>query len=83
MGEDNGTDNFDFLVQGWYDNAIMAHPFDKNKVYVAGVNIWEFTATDLKKLIRSLILKIAVRKPSWNLLIFQEVIWGVFWKLGK
>jgi len=50
MGEDNGTDNFDFLVQGWYDNAIMAHPFNKNKVYVAGVNIWEFTATDVKEI---------------------------------
>ena len=49
MSEVNEAENFDFLLQGWYDNAIMAHPFDTNKVYVAGVNIWEFTATDTKR----------------------------------
>ncbi|KXX68859.1 T9SS type A sorting domain-containing protein [Flammeovirga sp. SJP92] len=26
--------------QGWYDNAVMAHPFDENSFYVAGVDIW-------------------------------------------
>jgi photosystem II stability/assembly factor-like uncharacterized protein len=49
MGEVNEADDFNFLKQGSYDNAVMAHPFDSNKVYVAGVDIWEFTATDSKK----------------------------------
>ncbi len=38
----NGTD-VDFLGgQGWYDNTIAAHPFDKDVVYVGGVNLWKF-----------------------------------------
>ncbi|MCV9388407.1 T9SS type A sorting domain-containing protein [Reichenbachiella ulvae] len=33
----------DFLGgQGWYDNTLMAHPFDKDKVYVGGVNLFLF-----------------------------------------
>ncbi|NME71284.1 VPS10 domain-containing protein [Flammeovirga aprica] len=27
--------------QGWYDNAIMAHPYDENSFYVGGVDIWK------------------------------------------
>jgi len=34
-----GLNPEDFLTQGAYDNAIAAHPFDQNSVYVAGVNI--------------------------------------------
>ena len=45
VGELDDLENFDFLIQGSYDNAVLAHPFDSNKVYVAGVNIWEFTLT--------------------------------------
>tara|TARA_R110001606_G_scaffold221776_2_gene369602 strand:+ start:23545 stop:27621 length:4077 start_codon:yes stop_codon:yes gene_type:complete len=53
ISEDGGTswayvsekddNNFDFLEQGDYDNAIMFHPFFDNVVYVAGVNIFKFT----------------------------------------
>ncbi|MFQ5652230.1 MAG: T9SS type A sorting domain-containing protein [bacterium] len=28
------------LGQGFYDNAIAVHPFDKDKVFVAGVDFW-------------------------------------------
>jgi len=39
----SGTDE-DFLGgQGWYNNTIMADPFDADVVYVGGVNIWRFT----------------------------------------
>lgn len=33
----------DFLGgQGWYDNTVLAHPFDENTVYIGGVSIWRF-----------------------------------------
>ncbi len=38
--------NEDFLGgQGWYDNIITAHPYDANKVFVGGVNIFMFELT--------------------------------------
>ncbi|MCX2744950.1 hypothetical protein OO013_13795 [Mangrovivirga sp. M17] len=41
------TTNVDFLGgQGWYDNIIMAHPFDQDVVYVGGVNLWKFTVQE-------------------------------------
>ncbi|NQW28744.1 MAG: T9SS type A sorting domain-containing protein [Flammeovirgaceae bacterium] len=50
VSEAKDEDNFDVLGgQGSYDNAVLAHPFDSNKVYVGGVNIWEFTATETSK----------------------------------
>lgn len=30
--------------QGWYDNALTVDPIDKNRVYVAGVDIYRLTA---------------------------------------
>ncbi len=34
----------DFLGgQGWYDNTVMVHPFDDNKVYFGGVNLFSVT----------------------------------------
>lgn len=27
-------------TQGWYDNTIAVHPFDKQKVFVGGISIW-------------------------------------------
>lgn len=41
VSEENDN-NFDFLVQGDYDNAIMFHPFNDNIVYVAGVSAFKF-----------------------------------------
>jgi len=41
VSEENG-ENFDFLVQGDYDNTIMFHPFNDNIVYVAGVSVFKF-----------------------------------------
>ena len=32
-----------FNTQGWYDNAILAHPFDKSIVYVGGVGVFKVT----------------------------------------
>jgi len=41
--EKNTGDDIDFLGgQGWYDNTILAHPFNADIVYVGGVNIWKF-----------------------------------------
>ena len=31
--------------QGWYDNIIMAHPYDEDIAYVGGVNLWKFQLT--------------------------------------
>jgi photosystem II stability/assembly factor-like uncharacterized protein len=31
--------------QGWYDNTILAHPFDENTVYLGGVQLWKTTMT--------------------------------------
>ncbi len=39
---EKNDNNFDFLQQGDYDNAIMFHPFDDDIVYVAGVSIFKF-----------------------------------------
>lgn len=33
----------DFLGgQGWYDNTIAVHPYDRNSAYVGAVGVWEF-----------------------------------------
>jgi photosystem II stability/assembly factor-like uncharacterized protein len=33
----------DFLGgQGWYDNTVAVHPYDRNTVYAGGVNVWRF-----------------------------------------
>jgi hypothetical protein len=40
-------ENIDFLGgQGWYDNTILAHPFNLNEVYVGGVNLWKFEVSN-------------------------------------
>lgn len=42
--EDDSSKNENFLGgQGNYDNAITAHPFNENEVFVAGVNMWKIT----------------------------------------
>ncbi|MGL1886045.1 MAG: T9SS type A sorting domain-containing protein [Reichenbachiella sp.] len=42
-----GIDNIDYLGgQGGYDNAVMAHPFDENIFYVAGVNVFQVELTN-------------------------------------
>ncbi len=49
LQEEEGSslgNNFDFLVQGWYNNSIMAHPFDVQSVYVGGVSMFKFSQTD-------------------------------------
>jgi len=41
--EVDGGENVHFLGgQGWYDNIITAHPFDRDIVYVGGVNLFRF-----------------------------------------
>ena len=35
--------------QGWYDNIIMAHPFDTNTFYVGGVAVWKVTIDNENK----------------------------------
>ncbi len=50
----NGGDSWDFVnvqyngnplaflgSQGWYDNTIMVHPFDDDKVYIGGIGLFE------------------------------------------
>jgi photosystem II stability/assembly factor-like uncharacterized protein len=27
--------------QGWYDNTIAAHPFDADRIFVGGINLWQ------------------------------------------
>ncbi|NBC18626.1 MAG: hypothetical protein GVY18_15085, partial [Bacteroidetes bacterium] len=31
--------------QGWYDHTIAVHPFDKNIVYVGGIDVWQIDIT--------------------------------------
>ena len=57
VGELNSSQNFNFLIQGSYDNAVLAHPFDADKVYIGGVNLWEFTLTDSVKSVKNLELR--------------------------
>ncbi|MCA9732344.1 MAG: T9SS type A sorting domain-containing protein [Deferribacteres bacterium] len=41
IGNDVSGDNINWLgEQGWYDNAIAAHPYEKQKVFVGGINLW-------------------------------------------
>ncbi|MEM7106990.1 MAG: T9SS type A sorting domain-containing protein [Bacteroidota bacterium] len=39
--EENGQTNIDNLLQGNYDNVVMAHPFDANTVYMGGVDLFK------------------------------------------
>ncbi|MEM8566611.1 MAG: T9SS type A sorting domain-containing protein [Bacteroidota bacterium] len=39
--EENGQTNIDNLLQGNYDNVVMAHPFDENTVYMGGVDLFK------------------------------------------
>jgi photosystem II stability/assembly factor-like uncharacterized protein len=32
-------------AQGWYDNTIAVHPYDKYKVFVGGIDLWEAEVT--------------------------------------
>ena len=57
VGELNSSQNFNFLMQGGYDNSVLAHPFDADKVYIGGVNIWEFTLTDSVRTVKNLELR--------------------------
>jgi photosystem II stability/assembly factor-like uncharacterized protein len=37
------TNQIDFLGgQGWYDNTIAVHPYDKTVVFAGGVGVWRF-----------------------------------------
>ncbi|MCG8605797.1 hypothetical protein MJD09_12470, partial [bacterium] len=41
-GQSVSGPDVDWLAgQGWYDNTIAAHPFDVNRLFVGGVNLWE------------------------------------------
>ena len=42
---DQPTANF-LGGQGWYDNTILAHPFNLDEVYVGGVDFWKFKVDD-------------------------------------
>lgn len=42
--------NIDWLqTQGWYDNAIVVHPFNPNIVYVAGIDVWKMEVNTADK----------------------------------
>lgn len=32
--------------QGWYDNTLAVHPYDKNTVYLGGVQLWKMMLSD-------------------------------------
>ena len=43
----NADDNIHFLDgQGWFDNTIIAHPYNEDIVYVGGVNLFKFTVNE-------------------------------------
>ena len=70
VGELNSSQNFNFLIQGSYDNSVLAHPFDVNKVYIGGVNIWEFTLTDSVRTVKNLELRKNNTEEFLNLIDF-------------
>jgi photosystem II stability/assembly factor-like uncharacterized protein len=39
----SGTNTNWLSAQGWYDNTIVVHPTDENKMYVGGVNLYTIT----------------------------------------
>ncbi len=43
--EEGGAINF-FDGQGWYDNVVEPHPFDKEVAYVGGVNLFKMTVSN-------------------------------------
>ncbi|WP_375560533.1 T9SS type A sorting domain-containing protein [Bernardetia sp. OM2101] len=44
--EENGRQKSqDYLLQGFYDNAIVVNPTDENTVYWGGVDLWKATIT--------------------------------------
>lgn len=45
--EDNQGQNVNWLGnQGWYNNSVAVHPFNKNIVYVGGINLWKMAVSD-------------------------------------
>ncbi len=46
VGNDTAPDDIAWLGgQGWYDNAIAAHPYVKNQVFVGGIDLWSINVT--------------------------------------
>ena len=83
MSEADDLNNFDFLIQGSYDNAVMAHPFDTNKVYVGGVNIWEFTATDTETVNKVFDLEDSGTGEFMNFINFSADYLGGILEIGE
>ncbi|MTI31636.1 T9SS type A sorting domain-containing protein, partial [Xanthovirga aplysinae] len=46
LPKEGDSDYFSLGGQGWYDNAVMVHPYDEKIVYVGGVNIMKISLTD-------------------------------------
>ena len=70
VGELNSSQNFNFLIQGSYDNSVLAHPFNADKVYIGGVNIWEFTLTDSIRTVKNLELRKSNTEDFLNFIDF-------------
>ncbi len=41
----NGADVHWLGGQGWYDNTIAVHPYNKSRVFVGGINLWDLELT--------------------------------------
>lgn len=49
--KEKGQEDINWLgSQGWYDNTIMAHPFEVNSVYVGGVQLWKMDVSNSNSL---------------------------------
>ena len=46
ISDPNQASDIDYLIQGEYDNCIVAHPFDADKVFWGGVELYTGTISD-------------------------------------
>ena len=50
-------------TQGWYNNTLVVHPFDRNTVFVGGIDIWQLTIT--QGTTTPFIISSAVQVTNW------------------
>ncbi|MFW5725880.1 MAG: hypothetical protein ACOCX0_05475, partial [Bacteroidota bacterium] len=68
----DGNTEQDYLGgQGWYDNTIAGHPYDENKVYFGGVDLWLATL-DGTNTSEYYDVKVAERYSAIDYIFFQN-----------
>ncbi len=68
---ENGTEPNWLSSQGWYDNTIVAHPYDENIVYVGGVRLYKINLLPSNKRKTTALSTGTVHVDNHNLVIIK------------